>query len=356
MDDARLAELHTVELEPRARGAAMGSMLGEQIEIVLRSYLSLFETTRELGVDKVLRLGDAALTRVSNWQPRLVEEMEGVAGGAGVAPELIGALNARTEIAREGGCSLLARLDAVDGPWLAQNWDWYVDAPERCVVWTVDLADGERFVTMTEAGILAKLGLSSRGLAVGLNILHHRRDGGPMGVPVHLILRALLEQCTTVEDAESLLGDSPTSGSSAVTVVDAAGGGAVFEVSPSGVARIDPRNGFLAHTNHFVDPGLGDGEASELELDGSRARLELLETARPETLDEAQELLRDHGCTPESLCRHDTPSAIEGMPPAGTIVSVASETAAGRFHVAAGHPCTHAFATYEVARLAEPLA
>jgi isopenicillin-N N-acyltransferase-like protein len=356
VDDSRLAELRTVEVEPRARGAAMGSMLGEQIEVVLRSYLNLFEKTRGLAPDTVLRLGDAALTRVSNWQPRMVEEMEGVAYGAGVAPELIGALNARTEIAREGGCSLLARVDAADGPWLAQNWDWYVDSPERCVVWTADLADGERFVTMTEAGILAKLGLSSRGLAVGLNILHHRRDGGPMGVPVHLILRALLELCTTVEDAAALLGDSPTSGSSAVTVVDAEGGGAVFELSPSGVARLDPRSGFLAHTNHFVDPGLGDGEASELDLDGSRARLELLETTRPETLEEAEELLRDHGCSPESLCRHDTPSATEGMPAAGTIVSVASETAAGRFHVAAGHPCTHEFVTYEVARVAEPLA
>jgi isopenicillin-N N-acyltransferase-like protein len=356
MDDARLAELSTSELEPRARGVAVGSALGEQIEVVLGSYLAMFQTTRELSVDRVLRLGDAVLTRVSGWQPRLVEELEGVAAGAGVAPELIGALNARTEIAREGGCSLLARLNAPDGPWLAQNWDWYVDAPERCYVWTADLADGERLVTMTEAGILAKLGLNSRGLAVGLNILYHRRDGGPMGVPVHLILRALLEHCTTVDDAAALLGDSPTSGSSAVTVVDAAGGGAVFELSPAGVARLDPRNGFLAHTNHFVDPGLGDGEASELDLDGSRARLELLETMRPETLEAAQELLRDHACTPESLCRHDTPSAIDGMPPAGTIVSVASETAAGRFHVAAGHPCTHAFHTYEVARLVEPLA
>jgi isopenicillin-N N-acyltransferase-like protein len=334
----------------------MGSLLGEQIEVVLASYLRMFETTRGLGIDKVLRLGDAALARVSDWQPRLVEEMEGVASGASVAPELIGALNARTEIAREGGCSLLARLDDPAGPWLAQNWDWYVDSPERCVVWTGDLVDGERLVTMTEAGILGKLGLNSRGLAVGLNILHHRRDGGPMGVPVHLILRALLELCATVEDAAALLADSPTSGSSAVTVVDAAGGGAVFELSPSGFARLDPRNGFLAHTNHFVDPGLGDGEASELDLDGSKARLELLETARPETLEEAQELLRDHGCSPESLCRHDTPSATEGMPAAATIVSVASETAQGRFHVAAGQPCSHAFHTYEVARLAEPRA
>ena len=72
----------------------MGSQLGEQIEVVLRSYLRMFETTRELGVDRVLRLGEAALTRVSSWQPRLVEELEGVAYGSGVAPELIAALNA----------------------------------------------------------------------------------------------------------------------------------------------------------------------------------------------------------------------------------------------------------------------
>ena len=218
MDDARLRELRTSELEPTARGRAAGSALGEQIEAVLRSYLSLFETSRELGRDAVLRLGEDALTRVERWQPRLVQELEGIADGAGVAPELVGALNARTEIARAGGCSLMARLDASDGPWLAQNWDWYVDAPERCVLWTAELDDGERLLTMTEAGILAKLGVNSRGLAVGLNILHHRRDGGPMGVPIHLILRALLDSCATVEDAATLLADSPTSASSAITV------------------------------------------------------------------------------------------------------------------------------------------
>jgi isopenicillin-N N-acyltransferase-like protein len=355
MDDARLRELRTSELEPTARGRAAGSALGEQIEAVLRSYLSLFETSRELGRDAVLRLGEDALTRVERWQPRLVEEMVGVSEGAGVAPELVGALNARTEIARAGGCSLVARLDGADGPWLAQNWDWYVDAPERCVLWTAELDGGERLVTMTEAGILAKLGMNSRGLAVGLNILHHRRDGGPMGVPMHLILRALLDSCATVEDAATLLADSPTSASSAITVIDAAGGGAVFELSPAGVARLDPRDGRLAHSNHFVDSGLADGEASELDLDGSRRRLELLETIRPDTLEAAQELLCDHSGSPESLCRHDTPSSLPGLPPAGTVVSVASEPAAGRFHVAAGPPCTHAFHVYELAPLLEPL-
>ena len=96
---------------------------------------------------------------------------------------------------------------------------------------------------MTEAGILAKLGMNGRGLAVGLNVLEHRRDGGPPGVPIHIVLRALLDSCATVEDAESLIADVRTSASSAITVVDAAGGGATFELSPAGYARIDPGRG-----------------------------------------------------------------------------------------------------------------
>jgi isopenicillin-N N-acyltransferase-like protein len=355
MDDSRLEELRTGELDPRARGQAMGTALGEQIEVVLESYLALFEISRELGRDAVLRLGEAALERVARWQGRLVEELEGVASAAGVAPELIGALNARTEIARAGGCSVIARLDDAAGPWLAQNWDWYVDAPDRCVVWTAELGGGDRLVTMTEAGILAKLGMNSRGLAVGLNILQHRRDGGPMGVPIHIILRALLDSCATVEDAEALIADAPTSASSAITVVDAAGGGAVFELSPAGYARIDPRDGRLAHTNHFVDPGLADGEDSELRGDDSRDRLALIEAVRPDTLEAAQELLRDHSGGPESICRHESPSAITGLPPAGTVVSVSSEPAHGRFHVAAGPPCTSAYTVYDVSPLGEPV-
>jgi isopenicillin-N N-acyltransferase-like protein len=355
MDDARLAELETTEVDPRARGALLGSALGEQIEVVLASYLALFETSRGLGESAVRRLGEAALERVARWQGRLVAELEGVASGAGVAPELIGALNARTEIARAGGCSLIARLDDPAGPWLAQNWDWYVDAPDRCVVWTAELAGGERLVTMTEAGILAKLGMNSRGLAVGLNILHHRRDGGPMGVPVHIILRALLDSCETVEDAAALIADAPTSASSAITVVDAAGGGATFELSPAGVARLDPRQGRLAHTNHFVDPGLAEGEDSELDREGSRNRLELIEATRPDTLEAAQQVLRDHSGSPESICRHDAPSAHEGLPPAGTVVSISCELVPRRFHVAAGPPCTFAYTAYDVTPLAEPV-
>jgi isopenicillin-N N-acyltransferase-like protein len=352
MDDARLAELTTTEQDGRLRGRVLGSALGEAIEGSIAAYLALFEASRGLGRDAVLRLGEQALEQIDRWAPALVPELEGVAGASGQPPELIGALNARTEVLRAGGCSIVARVDGPDGPWLAQNWDWYEGAGDRCVVWDAAFAGGGRVVTMTEAGILAKLGVNDRGLAVGLALLEHRRDGGPVGVPIHVILRVLLERCATVEDAASAIADTQTSASSAIAVVDADGGGAVFELSPAGHARLAPRDGLLAHTNSFLDAGLADGEDFD-ELDDARGRLERLERSAPRTLDGARALLADHTGWPDAICRHGAPGREEGLPPSATAVSLLFEPAARRVHVAAGPPCDHEFAVYEAAPVVE---
>ena len=80
-------------------------------------------------------------------------------------------------------CSVIGRTESEDGPWLAQTWDWYVDAPERTVMWNAVADDGARFLTMTEAGLLAKTGVSERGLALSLNMLSHRDDALPAAGP-----------------------------------------------------------------------------------------------------------------------------------------------------------------------------
>ena len=109
---------------------------------------------------------------------------------------------------------------------------------------------------MTEAGLLAKVGINSQGLAVSLNILTHADDGGPVGVPVHLLLRELLATCSTVEDVAAVVEEAQMSASSAITVVDAQGGGATFELSPVGSARLEPdATGHLYHANIFLTAG-----------------------------------------------------------------------------------------------------
>jgi isopenicillin-N N-acyltransferase-like protein len=337
----------TDALDPHARGAEAGAALVSRVELVVESYGSLFRTLKGWDADDVLRFGERVLRRVAGWRPALVDELAGFAQGCGRPVELVAALNARTEVVAGSECSTIARTAGGDAPWVAQNWDWYLDAPGRCVLWSC-ATEGGRLLTMTEAGLLAKVGINSQGLAVSLNILTHAGDGGPVGVPVHLLLRELLATCATVDDAAALVAEAEMSASSAITVVDAQGGGATFELSPDGPARLDPdADGRLYHTNIFLDEGLARSEANLDFYDGSQARLDAIREARPETLDEARVALCGHASSPQTVCRHGE-QRDDGLPPSGTVISLLMEPAAGRLQVADGTPCSTGFVPYEL--------
>ena len=344
-----LATLRTDATDPRVRGHAAGSALAERAVRCLTAYLPLFADLGH-GLEDVRRFGARVLERAESWHPPLAAELEAFALGARLEPELVAALNGRTELLALAECTTVGRCESSEGPWLAQNWDWYADAPERCLVWSAAV-DGARFATMTEAGILAKVGVSSRGIAVALNILYHASDGrGDLGVPVHLVLRRLLEEAASTDDAWDLLRETPYSASSCITVVDAAGAGACFELSPAGVARIEPRDGLLTHTNHFLDATLARDEAEQPPdwLPGSRARLATAERAAPRELAGACALLGDHTSDPQPICRHDEPPGEPGRPLVDTVVSLAMRPGVPELHVAAGQPCECAFLPYAV--------
>ncbi|MBK8740163.1 MAG: hypothetical protein IPM02_11800 [Betaproteobacteria bacterium] len=54
--------------------------------------------------------------------------------------------------------------------WLAQNWDWIGAQLPAVVLLRVTGEDGRYLLTLTEAGMLAKIGMNERGLGVCLNI------------------------------------------------------------------------------------------------------------------------------------------------------------------------------------------
>ena len=87
-----------------------------------------------------------------------------------------------------------------------QTWDWHNELAEGWMVWTIEHPDGRRVETLTEAGIVGKIGMNDRGVAVLLNILGHRDDGPPVGVPVHVLCRSVLDQA---DGAVAALEPSP---------------------------------------------------------------------------------------------------------------------------------------------------
>jgi isopenicillin-N N-acyltransferase-like protein len=185
----------------------------------------------------------------------LVEEIEGIAAGAGVPTRALMRIQARTELMGGPECSLIARPGRLE-----QTWDWHPDVVP--LVWLVEQPDGRWFATLTEAGMVGKIGLSSAGLCFGLNFLRCSLDGGLDGVPIHVLLRTLLERVDTFDDALDLLTSTRVSASSCITVASADEVAAV-ELSPGGCRVM--RGPRVLHTNHFLDgpPAGEDVEAAD---------------------------------------------------------------------------------------------
>jgi isopenicillin-N N-acyltransferase-like protein len=297
------------ESSPRARGEAFGRAQAERVRRTVEVYRRLCD------------LSAGGRVRASDDEH---EEIAGIAAGAGVDCRELLAVNARTElIASADECSVVGA-----GGLLAQNWDWHPDLQDSTLVWVVHERAGW-FATVTEAGMLAKIGLNDAGLGVCLNLLISSEDGGLEGVPIHLLLRRVLA-CRSVDEAVALLTSARVSASSAVTVATP-GDVATVELSPGGPNVLRGSTG--AHTNHFLEPppagrdvGLEESSSTEARLDAIR-RLPLLDA------------LRSHEGHPKGVCRH----VDESEPWAGrtaTLASVIMDLAARRLHVAAGQPCT----------------
>lgn len=347
----------STEADPGDRGVAFGRAQAAPVGLAIETYCRLFADLWSLDRAGVAALGMRVGERLAAARPALAAELAGIAQGAGVDADLLFAINARTEILAglaRPECSVIGALPARTGagPLLAQNWDWYPELAPARVLWTVH-HDGDRwFTTLSEAGIAAKIGLNSRGLGVALNILGSSADGGVDGDPVHVLLRCVLEDCGDLASAAALLGAARASASSCITVAQASGAGrapamASFEISPAGAARIEPVDGVVLHTNHFLSlppglrdtvlPGWPDTVARLVELRAATA-----DPTAPVDGSTVRALLRSHAAGRIAICCHDgeNPRPRDRQE---TLVSLLMDLDARRLELAAGTPCTTAY-------------
>jgi isopenicillin-N N-acyltransferase-like protein len=339
--------------EAEARGREFGTHHAAEIRRSLARYDALFERVAGSPVD-VGAFGVAALDRIIGFSPALGAELIGLAAGAGVDATRIAALNARTEIlatlrARtRGECSTVVHVDSYSGrPLALQTWDWYAEFADQWFVWEIPHADGRCVTTVTEFGILGKAGVTNRGLGLLFNILHHALDGGPMGVPVHILARAILDGSGDVNAALQLAHSTPVSASSCMTLVAAEDGASVavaVEVHPGGPALVFPdAGGFLVHTNHFLAAAARPHDLEPAMFPDTEIRHDLLVRRlrdRPATRATALAAMNSHLGGIAAVCCHPDP----GQPRTGqyeTLATIVLDVGAGTLEALPGGPCRH---------------
>lgn len=354
--------------DARTRGEQHGAQARARIARSIATYARLFAYC---GIDwqGAQRLGAGYRDLIGDLDPALLAEIEGIAAGAGRRVDEILALNARTEIlppsypgephpgrrARlaanaqagvpdRGECTAVAvppAHSATGSALLAQNWDWLGAQRAALVLLRVRDADGAACLTLTEAGMLAKIGLNRGGFGVCLNILRSSDDGAHPGVPVHVLLRALLAR-EGVADAIAYAKTLSYGASSNVLCADASGDSAALEFSPRGLEVVRGAGAPLCHTNHFLAPVAAAHQAAlapSLSSLPRLARINALVGAQRGKFSRAdlERMLRDEadGCL--SICRRPDAS-LQPEARIETVASVVMDLGARVMHLAPDLP------------------
>jgi isopenicillin-N N-acyltransferase-like protein len=301
---------------------------------------------------------------IADYDASALDELAGIAAGANVDLDDVLALNVRTELlyaARAalplaGECTAFAVLparSATGATLVGQNWDWLLHSRETVVVLEVEPADHPGYVTVVEAGLLAKIGVNRAGIGVITNALASERDAGEPGVPYHVLLRAL-HHAHSLADARDALSRAPRA-SSANYLVASADGAFDFEAEPGGpnsLVEVEPVDGVLAHTNHFVVPRAGLVDCTAALYPSTHARQDAMHAAlareRLVRVEVLQEALCDHAGAPSSVCCHPdgrVPELERGCTAASLVADLGRQTV----WLADGNPCETGYRVLEVA-------
>lgn len=361
MDEVTRYPRIRVEGSARERGFQYGEAARERVHRSIEGYREAFQHFAGWDWSKVHEETGRFRDPIRQFSPKYHDEILGIAEGAGVDELDILAINVRTEImfaatardaaakaALPGECTSFAVLPrrAADGRLLlGENWDWLEHAGETVVVLEALQDDGPDFVTVVEAGLLAKLGFNSRGVALAVNALVSTDDRGESGVPFHVLLRGILD-CETISDVFGVLQRGRRAASGNYLVGDQDGVAFDIEAAPGDYSRIFvgyPEDGVVIHANHYIHGGQ-DRDVSLVAMPDSVLRLvRLRETLgasdAPITVEAIVAALADHAGHPIGLCCHPD----ERLPPperTRTLATAIMDVARRRMWLASGNPCT----------------
>jgi isopenicillin-N N-acyltransferase-like protein len=236
----------------------IGEAHGETLKGPIRDCLAVY---RQLwGVDDATL--ERAATRfgvaIESQFPHLSEEIRGIAAGCGLQEYEILGINSRTELLTDLSISECTAVgvgrhvkvgrDTV----LAQNWDWMLAFRGLTRVVEVRAPDRPAIKMLIEPGMVGKIGLNAAGLGVCLNYLP-TATLQPDGLPVHVLLRAILE-CSSTEAAVELVTRVPRAACANYLIGDAESVIVSLETRPDHVSRLRGDD-YVAHTNSFNSDG-----------------------------------------------------------------------------------------------------
>ncbi len=286
--------------------------------------------------------------------PQYVEELLGIAEGAGVSFDDLAFLNAMEAVTMDAlhltKCTSIAVNEerTADGHvLLGHNEDWVPEDEADIFVIHATPDDEPPFLALTYGGLLPNIGFNAAGIAQCCDSVYP--TDSRIGIPRVVLSRAVLSARTPAEAIRHMLVPLRAAGYNHLLAHES---GELYnvEVSARQFSLLYAEEGYLAHTNHYLDHDMQGVEDEPDELVATRVRylraLRLLKRVPKHTPKTLQAILRDHVNYPDSVCNHatmDTPLNREK-----TITSLVMDLTSRQLYIAWGNPCKNQYHTYQL--------
>jgi len=329
-----------IEGSAEDRGRQQGVLLKDRIHKILEFYKKEFL----LPEDQILTIARQFQIATRTFRKDLDREIEWLARAAEIDPVWIYALNGRTELLNLNPmeCTTLAfkqqRL-------IGQNWDWDIEMEDLAIILDIVNEDGHRIMTMTEPGMIGKIGMNHCGLGVCLNFMTIE-NYRPYGVPLHVLLRTILD-CTSLDQAISLIENQVKGKIGNILMADAQGRVVDIELAGDEYFFL-PVEDLFVHTNHFL---------TKVDYDlllfphtvgrYNRAKVLLGEMNSP-SLSTMKALLKDNDNQEFPICRKRFSHPWLTDDTCITVTSIIMDLQNLQLHITRGNPFDHPYSVFSL--------
>ncbi len=324
-----------LEGSPQEIGFKHGEILKDKIHSTVSWYKNIISKDEK----KIIRRAKYFKSVIGTFNPLYVTEIEAIAVGADIDPVWIYMLNARSEIMNifQNECTaVFFKSSAI----LGQNWDWAQELENLAILLKLKLEDKPEILMMTEPGIIGKIGFNSDGVGACLNFLD---SGKPTrGVPIHIILRSILES-SSLDSALSSI-NPVIYGKSANIMIGSSNGQFVdIEFANDDIYYPKIENSSFLHTNHYLENEDLNQNREKLASSFKRYKigLDLLQKTNSETVNDMKEILLDKSDEVLPICRHYVENPDIGT--VGTICTVIMDLKQQKMHITRGSPLVTPF-------------
>lgn len=336
----------------REVGRQYGETMRDSLKMWNSRQLDDLSGKYNLPKEQVYRLVHTYFPITEKYAPGLLEQLQGMAEGAGFTVEDAMLFQIYGEIRNAAQnnipeCTVFFISSDYSGNgrhYAGQNCDMEASYAEKCSVVTFDVDNKPRITYLLPIGYISYHGLNSEGISCNHNALF----GSPwkFGLPRFFVSRLAMESRTMEELRGVLSGIAPTA-SRHTFFADRSGSLTSYEFDSMRCGIYTQKDGYYVHTNHYLFPKMQEiQKMSEEELHNSEIRLKQMERLiklNKGSISEIEimDMLRNHDEGKNSLCVHN----LDGISTFASIISCLDE---GKIMIAKGNPCCTEYKTYPV--------